>query len=106
MGEKAKELSLDITAEWDRSVPSLLELQDTSRTAAVHTYSTNPALPSWELSICVTVLGNAAHVIPPSATFWGGGGASRCLNTSEKNGRGWNGRRKYRCVREGVENAR
>ena len=66
MGEKAKELSLDITAAWDPSVRSLLELQDTRRTAAVHIYSTDPALPSWEPSACVTVLGDAAHAMPPS----------------------------------------
>ena len=47
-GEKAKELSLDITAAWDPSIRSLLELQDTSRTAAVHIYFTEPALPPWE----------------------------------------------------------
>ena len=66
MGEKAKELSLDITAEWDPSVRSLLELQDTSRTAAVHIYSIDPALPSWEPSACVMVLGDAADAMPPS----------------------------------------
>ena len=66
VGEKAKELSLDITAEWNPSVRSLLELQDTSRTSAVHIYSTDPALPSWEPSACVTVLGGAAHAMPPS----------------------------------------
>lgn len=66
VGEQAKELSLDITAEWDPSVRSLLELQDASRTAAVHVYSTDPALPSWEPSACVTVLGDAVHAMPPS----------------------------------------
>ena len=66
VGEKSKELSLDITAEWDPSVRSLLELQDASRTAAVHVYSTDPALPPWEPSACVTVLGDAVHAMPPS----------------------------------------
>ena len=66
MGEKAKDLSLDIIAEWDPSVRSLLELQDTSRTAAVHIYSTDPALSPWEPSACVTVLGDAVHAMPPS----------------------------------------
>lgn len=66
VGEEAKELSLDITAEWDPSVRSLLELQDTSRTAAVHVHSTDPALPPWEPSACVTVLGDAVHAMPPS----------------------------------------
>ena len=45
VGDNAKELSLQITAEWEPSVRSLLELQDASRTAAVHVYSTDPALP-------------------------------------------------------------
>ena len=66
VGEKAKGLSLDITAEWGCSVRSILELQDASRTAAVHVYSTDPALPSRENSACVTVLGDAVHAMPPS----------------------------------------
>ncbi len=66
VGEKAKELSLGITAEWNPSVRSLLELQDASRTAAVHVYSTDPALPLWESSACVTVLGDVVHAMPPS----------------------------------------
>ena len=45
-GEQPKELSLDITAEWDLSVRSLLELQDASPTASVHVYSTDSALAS------------------------------------------------------------
>lgn len=66
VGKEAKELSLDITAEWDASVRSLLELQDASRTAAVHIYSTDPALLPWEPSPCVTVLGDSIHAMPPS----------------------------------------
>ena len=46
VGEHAKESSLNITAEWDPSGRSLLELQDASRTAAVHVYFSDPALPS------------------------------------------------------------
>ena len=69
VGDKAKELSLDITAEWDPSVRSFLELQDTRRTAAVHIYTTDPALPSREPSACVTVLGDTAHAMPPSGAL-------------------------------------
>ena len=46
VGEHAKKSSLNITAEWDPLVRSLLELQDASRTAAVHIHSGDPALPS------------------------------------------------------------
>jgi 2-polyprenyl-6-methoxyphenol hydroxylase-like FAD-dependent oxidoreductase len=70
-----RELTLEITREWDPSLRSLLELQSTSPGTALKITTASPDQVSWPANPRVTLLGDAIHVMSPS----GGLGASTAL---------------------------
>ncbi|KAK8130905.1 O-methyltransferase aurJ [Apiospora sp. TS-2023a] len=72
----AAAVALDITGEWDPSIRSLIELQDRELTHGMRVLSAPAALPEWEPSDRVTVLGDAVHVMSPS----GGVGAVAAIH--------------------------
>ncbi|KAK7992144.1 hypothetical protein PG988_000938 [Apiospora saccharicola] len=74
--DDAVALALDITGEWDPSIRSLIELQDRELTHGMRVLSAPAALPEWEPSDRVTVLGDAVHVMSPS----GGVGAVAAIH--------------------------
>ena len=73
---RAAELSLDMTDEWDLSIRSLLELQESSLTIGTRIYSARPEMPVWTPSTYVTLMGDAIHVMAEP----GGLGAVAALN--------------------------
>ncbi|KAH7382518.1 hypothetical protein DE146DRAFT_230771 [Phaeosphaeria sp. MPI-PUGE-AT-0046c] len=74
--QDAPKLALDLTAEWDPSIRSLLELQNKTLTVGARILSAPLKIPAWGTSSAVTVLGDAAHVMSPA----GGAGAIAVLN--------------------------
>lgn len=66
-GEEAAQLSKQITKQWHKSLRTLLELQDSSRTAALHVSTTSPEIPPWEACSRITFIGDAIHLMPPTA---------------------------------------
>jgi hypothetical protein len=74
--QDAPKLALDLAAEWDPSIRSLIELQDKALTVGAHILSAPLKIPAWDTSSAVTVLGDAAHVMSPA----GGAGAIAVLN--------------------------
>ncbi|MCJ1366856.1 hypothetical protein MMC16_005986 [Acarospora aff. strigata] len=71
----SKELSLWITSEWDPSLRSVLEFQDSSRSSAMRIYSADPKLGPWAPTARITLLGDAIHLMSPA----GGVGAVTAL---------------------------
>ena len=62
--ESAK-LTVRMTQNWNRSIGTLLDLQDPSQTAALQIMTTKSELPFWAASAQVTLLGDAIHVMSP-----------------------------------------
>ncbi|PSR83009.1 hypothetical protein BD289DRAFT_483525 [Coniella lustricola] len=69
-------ISLDITSEWDPSVRSLIELQESDLTYGMRILSAPEVIPAWQESHLVTALGDAVHLMSPA----GGVGAVSALN--------------------------
>lgn len=77
---KALDMSLQLTAEWDPALRSLIELQEPSLTMGMRMYSASPEIPAWSSSPNITVIGDAIHVMPPS----GGVGAVATLHDASE----------------------
>lgn len=73
---ESAELSLKLTSEWDPAVRSLFELQDVSQSSTLRVSSAKPAIPFWDPSARVTLLGDAVHAMSPC----GGVGAVTALH--------------------------
>lgn len=71
----AARLALAITEEWDPSIRSVLELQDTKQTTLVRVASAIPEIPAWKPSALVALLGDAIHPMSPC----GGVGANTAI---------------------------
>jgi 2-polyprenyl-6-methoxyphenol hydroxylase-like FAD-dependent oxidoreductase len=74
--QDAPKLALDLTAEWNPSIRSLIELQDVSLTVGTRVMSAPLKVPVWKTLSAVTIMGDAAHVMSPA----GGVGAVAALN--------------------------
>ncbi|KAI9652691.1 MAG: hypothetical protein M1821_007832 [Bathelium mastoideum] len=61
---RAAEMSKAMVEEWEPSIQSLLELQESSLTTGTHIYSVNPDMTVWNGSGHVTLMGDAIHVMP------------------------------------------
>ena len=70
-GKAAADSSLKVTENWHPSLKVLVELQETEQTAFLNM----PDTPAWEPSAHVTLIGDAAHCMPPI----GGVGANTAL---------------------------
>jgi 2-polyprenyl-6-methoxyphenol hydroxylase-like FAD-dependent oxidoreductase len=70
--EAATKASKQVTAHWHPRLRTLLELQDTSQASVIPISTHLPAMPIWKSVPTVTLIGDAAHVMPPT-------GASGCV---------------------------
>ncbi|KAH7319571.1 hypothetical protein B0I35DRAFT_214993 [Stachybotrys elegans] len=62
----AVELNTMLTAEWHPSIRCLIDLQDAEFATKLRVISSTPDVAAWESSPCVTLLGDAIHVMSPS----------------------------------------
>lgn len=65
-------LSKTVTAQWDSSFRILFELQNKDQTSAMRILSSKPVVPEWEAwenRAKITLVGDAAHVMSPSAAM-------------------------------------
>lgn len=60
-------LAGNMTAHWHPSFRALFELQDAAKASLLRIASARPDIASWEPSGCVTLVGDAVHVMSPSA---------------------------------------
>ena len=60
---RAVELSKEMIEEWEPSIRSLLELQESSLTTGTRIYTVSPDLPIWTGSGHVTLMGDAIHIM-------------------------------------------
>jgi 2-polyprenyl-6-methoxyphenol hydroxylase-like FAD-dependent oxidoreductase len=74
-GEESAALSLKLTEEWDPSIRSLFQLQDTTQASTLRVSSAKPEIPFWHPSARVTLVGDAVHAMSPC----GGVGAVTAL---------------------------
>ncbi|KAI9656309.1 MAG: hypothetical protein M1821_004972 [Bathelium mastoideum] len=61
-----KDLSLEMTSEWDPSIRALLEHQDTTQSSAIRIISAQPDLPKWDPDSRITLIGDAIHAMSPA----------------------------------------
>ena len=74
-GKDSADLSLKLTEEWDPSIRSLFELQDTTQSSTLRVSSAKPEIPFWHPSERITLVGDAVHAMSPC----GGVGAVTAL---------------------------
>ena len=70
---EAAALSRKSTANWHSSFHTLFELQDVAKSSVIRIISVRPDIPTWDSSKHVTLIGDAAHVMSPTA---GAGGTT------------------------------
>ena len=64
---EAAALARNLTNDWDASFQALFELQDTAQTSILRITSARPDIPIWEPSNIVALIGDAIHVMSPTA---------------------------------------
>lgn len=74
-GSDVADLTLKITEKWQPSFRAVLELQEKDVASALRISMASPDMPAWESSGKVALIGDAAHVMPPT----GGVGANTAL---------------------------
>lgn len=75
---EAAALAIKTTAHWKPEFRPVFEMQDMSKTACLRIITVKPDLPAWTPSPRVTLIGDAAHVMSPTA----GIGATTALRDS------------------------
>ena len=60
-------LATKLTSHWHPSFHALFEHQDAAQTSLLRIISAHPDIPVWETSSRVTLIGDAAHVMSPTA---------------------------------------
>jgi 2-polyprenyl-6-methoxyphenol hydroxylase-like FAD-dependent oxidoreductase len=75
----AKELSLDMSTEWDPEIRCVLELQDEAQTLCTKMYSADPAMPAWKTNPRITLVGDSIH---PMSTNGGVGAVAAVKNAA------------------------
>jgi len=76
--ESAVTLSKRMTADWHSDFRPLFDTQDPTKTSTLRIVSAPPTIPHWPTTPYVTLIGDAAHVMSPSA----GHGATTALRDS------------------------
>ena len=66
-GEEVSGLVRKLTSHWHPSFHALFALQDKTKTAMLRICSSAPDIPTWKNTGSVTLIGDAAHVISPTA---------------------------------------
>lgn len=64
---ESAELAKNVTSHWHPSFHALFTHQDTTQTSLLRIISAPPDLPVWDPSNRVTLIGDAAHVMSPTA---------------------------------------
>jgi 2-polyprenyl-6-methoxyphenol hydroxylase-like FAD-dependent oxidoreductase len=64
---EAAELTRSLTSHWKESIRPLFEYQNVAETSILRIATSYPILPFWESSPYVTILGDAIHVMSPTA---------------------------------------
>ncbi len=64
---EAAELTKRLTSHWHPSFRPLFDHQDAANTSVLRIISAHPDIPVWETSARVTLIGDAAHVMAPTA---------------------------------------
>ena len=64
---ESAELAKKLTSHWHPSFHALFDQQDTAQTSLLRIVSAHPDIPVWEPSSRVTLIGDAAHVMSPTA---------------------------------------
>ena len=65
--EEAAALAKKLTSDWHPSFHALFDLQDAGQTSLLRIGSVRPDIPVWKPSDHVTIIGDAAHLMSPSA---------------------------------------
>lgn len=73
--DEAAALSRKSSANWHSAFHILFELQDVAKTSMIRIVSVQPDIPTWDSSKHVTLIGDAAHVMSPTA----GAGATTAI---------------------------
>ena len=73
--DEAAALSRKSSANWHSSLHTLFELQDVAKSSMIPIISVRPDIPTWDSSKHVTLIGDAAHVMSPTA----GAGATTAI---------------------------
>lgn len=73
--DEAAALSRKCTSNWHSSLQALFELQEVAKTSMIRIISVRPNIPIWDSSRHVTLIGDAAHVMSPTA----GAGATTAI---------------------------
>jgi 2-polyprenyl-6-methoxyphenol hydroxylase-like FAD-dependent oxidoreductase len=76
--ESASGLSKKMTESWHPAFKALFDMQDLSKTSTLRIVSAHPDISHWPTTPHVTLIGDAAHVMSPSA----GHGATTALRDS------------------------
>lgn len=66
-GENAASETIKLTNDWDKGFRCLFELQEVSETSIIRTLSARSELPVWDGMGRVTLVGDAAHPMSPTA---------------------------------------
>lgn len=64
---ESAQLAKEMTSHWHPSFHALFNHQDTSQTSLLRIISAPPDIPTWDPSTRVTLIGDAAHVMSPTA---------------------------------------
>ncbi|KAF6235199.1 hypothetical protein HO173_006393 [Letharia columbiana] len=64
---ESAELAKKLTSHWHPSFHALLDQQDSAQTSLLRIISASPNIPIWEPSSRITLIGDAAHVMSPTA---------------------------------------
>lgn len=70
-GDELKHLSIMLTRTWDPSITTILHDQDIANTSIIRTVTMPTDRPPWKTSERVTLIGDAAHVMPPTGANGG-----------------------------------
>ena len=73
--DEAAALSRKCTSDWHPSLQALFEFQQVAKTSMIRVISVRSDLPKWDSSRHVTLIGDAAHVMSPTA----GAGATTAI---------------------------
>ena len=73
--DEAAALSRKSSADWHSSFHTLFELQDVAKASVIRIISVRPDIPIWDSSKHVTLIGDAAHAMSPTA----GAGATTAI---------------------------
>ncbi|KAL1597028.1 hypothetical protein SLS60_008610 [Paraconiothyrium brasiliense] len=64
---QAADLSIELTQDWHGVITPILRQQDQGAASALRIVTALPDMPTWKPSKFITVLGDAAHPMPPTA---------------------------------------